>query len=122
MNCFLVVVPDNHLTLSHEYFKFLAESGGFFHHFSESSKPQATLHSFFSTIGQTFCAVRANDVGEKVVGQQRKLRPVKSARSVERMGAIQADECASGVTCPPVVSAAVVGESGSAAQHNFYAR
>ena len=50
MNCFLVVIPENHLKLSHEYFKTLASSGGFFHHLSESSEPQATLQSFFSTI------------------------------------------------------------------------
>ena len=112
MNCFLVVIPENHLKLSHEYFKTLASSGGFFHHLSESSEPQATLQSFFSTIEQSFCAVRASDVGDKVVGQQRKLRPVKSARSVERLGSEQADKCSSGLTCQPVVSAVVVGESG----------
>ena len=107
-----MVILENHLKLSHEYFKTLASSGGFFHHLSESSEPQATLQSFFSTIEQSFCAVRASDVGDKVVGQQRKLWPVKSARSVERLGSAQADKCASGVTCPPVVSAAIVGESG----------
>ena len=79
---------------------------------SESSEPQATLQSFFSTIEQSFCAVRASDVGDKDVGQQRKLRPVKSARSVARLGAEQADKCSSGLTCQPVVSAAIVEESG----------
>ena len=64
------------------------------------------------TIEQSFCAVRASDVGDKVVGQQRKLRPVKSARSVERLGSEQADKCSSGLTCQPVVSAVAVGESG----------